>query len=541
MNTAKYKYCYYVLFLILIISCEKFNYTADENKRQYIDSYSDMEQAVTGAYAKFASIFANEYWRNSYMIQGVLADDYDLFNGSSCSGDSCNSLKFKTLDDNGDTVYLMSGAYRYYSLGDEIMIGESYLDFMDAAYSDFYKAITSQNYIICQFENRAISNDSMNELLGEVYYLRAYSYYRLTRFFGRIPLITDIDVDYQVHPASFEEIYSQIESDLLQAIILLQVTANSTRIPYITPSRGSAKALLAEVYLTMGGYPLHDEAKYILSAKYAREVIDSASIFGFGLIDDFAGLQNWKLGLNKEMVSVVNYKSDFNWDVLNNTYYRPDFNTNELSLFPRDAIAEVKFINNYPASYRKNCTYNRAHKINVGWDTSTRDYIYKTVYPIKTTTSYSIPLKNSLIFDLGNYMQNEEYYIYILRYAHTLLTYAEASARAGNIDAMSYEAVNQVRRRANKLPINTTSKFDLLEGLPANEFIDSVVWERAWEFTGEAEGRWFDLLRLDMVGKLNELRDPHEAPPLYDGILKGKYFFPIPEDDIFLNPNLANN
>ena len=135
------------------------------------------------------------------------------------------------------------------------------------------------------------------------------------------------------------------------------------------------------------------------------------------------------------------------------------------------------------------------------------------------------------------YNKTECYTIYLLRYARVLLTYAEASARSGNMDEMSYEAVNRVRRRANKLPVHTPSLYDLTPGLSTEEFIDSVVWERAWEFTGETESRWFDLLRLEMCDDLNELRDPHEAPIQNEFFREGTYFFRIPEYDMYLNPN----
>ena len=58
---------------------------------------------------------------------------------------------------------------------------------------------------------------------------------------------------------------------------------------------------------------------------------------------------------------------------------------------------------------------------------------------------------------------------------HTLLTYAEAKARSGQLDASAYEAVNMVRRRANKVDINSPSKYDLQPGLSATQFADSVV------------------------------------------------------------------
>ena len=531
-----------VLCILLLTACEKFDYTADDNSRQYLETYDNLEQAVTGAYAKFARIFTNGVFRNSYQVHEVLGDDIDIYNGAECSSfNGCilwNDHGFQTLDENHDTIYLSWGCERYYLDFETDWL----IDYMIGAYKDLYAAIRSQNFILVQAEKSTNTDPAYNSLLGEVFYMRAYSYYRLTRFFGNIPLIIDTDVDYQVNRASFEEIYRQIESDLLMAIQLLPPNSSTARIPYITPNRGSAKALLAEVYLTMGGYPVHDPSKYALAAQYAREVIDSASFLGFGLIDDFANLSDWHYGLHREMVSIMHYKAIFDYEsVFNPELGFMGFSTNELTDMNRDILVETKFFNDYPLSYRKKILYKGAPHINEEWDPVTMTYIIDTVYPLQTTTCYRVYLTNYLLDSYDEYWANiEESFVYILRYAHTLLTYAEASARAGNLNEVSYEAVNQVRRRAHKLPVNTPSEYDMTPGLTTEQFLDSVVWERAWECTGEAEGRWFDLLRLEMVGDLNELRDPHEAPPPYEGISEGQYFFPIPEEDIYLNPNLEN-
>ena len=56
----------------------------------------------------------------------------------------------------------------------------------------------------------------------------------------------------------------------------------------------AAKAMLAEVYLTMGGYPLFDNTKYIQAAQVAKEVMDSAVVYGFNLLPDYANLWDVK-------------------------------------------------------------------------------------------------------------------------------------------------------------------------------------------------------------------------------------------------------
>jgi hypothetical protein len=117
----------------------------------------------------------------------------------------------------------------------------------------------------------------------------------------------------------------------------------------------------------------------------------------------------------------------------------------------------------------------------------------------------------------------------MIRYAHVLLIYAEAQARAtGSPDATAYAAVNAVRQRAG---------LDVLpEGLSGNDFAAAVVQERAWEFAGEWN-RWFDLVRLEQVEKANENKDPADLKPT-GTITKQQYWMPIPGADAIVNPNL---
>ena len=526
----------FVLGILIFTACEKFDYTAEENSRQHIDSDTELQQAVTGAYAKFAEIFYDGSYRNSFLLQTINADDIYL-GGNYESANCYTESVIQTFDENNDTVYLGTGCSRYYPEQNDVE--EDYNEVMEKAYRRIYQAIVSQNNIINQQNNLPAQNELTGRLIGEVYFMRAYSYFRLTRLFGEIPVILDTDVSYNVTLSSFVEIYKQIESDLLQAIRLLPQT-NSNIIPStICPNRGCAKALLAEVYLTMGGYPVNDPSKYALAAQYAREVIDSASFCGFALLGDFADLYGWEFVKNSEMVSTIQFKSVTTYEDVEDPYAVSVYESNELSRHIHTFYAGVNFFNNFPLNYRKENTFELSHIIST-WDATTFTCIEKTVYPLITTTCYAQQFKKSSVPYFEQYYEKKESYpLYILRFAHTLLTYAEASARSGNLSDICYEAINQVRRRANKLPVNTPSEYDLTTGLTTEQFLDSVVWERAWEFAGEAEGRWFDLLRLEMIDNTNELRDPNDYPLLNGSIQDGECFYPIPEIDIFLNPNLA--
>ncbi|HEY0609953.1 MAG TPA: RagB/SusD family nutrient uptake outer membrane protein, partial [Chitinophaga sp.] len=129
--------------------------------------------------------------------------------------------------------------------------------------------------------------------------------------------------------------------------------------------------------------------------------------------------------------------------------------------------------------------------------------------------------------DQATYMSNNP--VIMIRYAHVLLIYAEAQARAtGTPSSEAYLAVNAVRNRAGLT--------GLLPGLSAADFAAAVVAERGWEFAGEWN-RWFDLVRLEMVESANAGKHPDDLKPS-GAITHDKYHMPIPGNDALINPNL---
>jgi len=104
---------------------------------------------------------------------------------------------------------------------------------------------------------------------------------------------------------------------------------------------------------------------------------------------------------------------------------------------------------------------------------------------------------------------------------------------------MAFELVNQVRRRANHVDLYSPSEFDLPADLTTEQFIDSVVWERAWELAMETDGRWFDVIRLDLKNELKANRYINEEPTVIpdEYLTDDWYFYKIPQEDQWLNPN----
>jgi hypothetical protein len=117
-------------------------------------------------------------------------------------------------------------------------------------------------------------------------------------------------------------------------------------------------------------------------------------------------------------------------------------------------------------------------------------------------------------------------FIYI-RYADVLLMYAEVlnEIHSGPTQE-AYNRINEVRIRAN-LP-------DLTTGLSYQQFKDSVLQERQWEFVMEGQ-RWYDLVRHD------KLKEKVEAAK--EGVIVNDWnnLFPIPQSELYYNNKLTQN
>lgn len=376
-----------------------------------------------------------------------------------------------------------------------------------------YKTIQGANNIISNYQNTTGDKARINQIVGEAYFLRALSYYWLVRGFGNVPIITTSDFTgdlLTIGKNTPAEVYALVEADLLKAEELVgDVKRDQGR-----PNKGSVKALLADVYLTEGGWPIKDQSKYALAAAKAKEVIDNKAVYNFELIDDLDKL--WSqggasaIGTTEEVLA---FQTSDQFGGSANAFWGDAARPGDEGGWD-DYFAEINFFNNFPAGKRKDATFytvfTKADGTKINWQNSNSKHPYYKKFKL------TVP----------NYISSMP--VHILRYAHVLLIYAEAQARSGAPGADAYASLNAVRKRAGLQP---------LSGLATADFIKAVVDERAWEFAGEFT-RWFDLVRLEMVETANANKAADDLKPLAP-ITKDKYTFPVPLTDANINPNLG--
>ncbi len=339
---------------------------------------------------------------------------------------------------------------------------------------------------------------AVQQSIGQAYFLRAFSYYYLVRVFGPIPNITaPIAGSDRPQRDSASVIYGTIVSDLNTAASLLPASWSSQ------PGRatsGAARSLLADVYLTMTGWPVNNTQYYAQAAAEADSVINSGT---YSLEPDF----NTVFTTNNGPESIFALQFNVTAGVPERSYGSSSVPLDESGLDGSggwdDYYPEINFYLNSPKCYRSYCTYYDTLKLLnsdkktftlVPWNSplthATHPYYKKFRHGLVTggvgdgvnetsTTILSINPSTNKAMDF-------------VRYSMVLLDYAEADDMAnGGPSSAGYNAVNLVRQRAG-LP-------NLTSGLSQVAFRDSIVQERAWEFAGENGVRWFDIVRLQIL------------------------------------------
>ncbi|WP_413671034.1 RagB/SusD family nutrient uptake outer membrane protein [Mucilaginibacter sp. Mucisp86] len=477
----------FLLTLPILISCKK---ALKEDPRGQVAGASalstidGLKAALSGTYRPMQSNFAMGYTFSSVSAVCMGSDDLTTHPASNKAGFR-QFDQFNVDGTNGSMYAIWSGAY---------------------------KAIQSANNIIANYSSTQGDAATIKQIAGEAYFIRAFNYYWLVRLWGSIPILTTANYSsstLSVKPSAPVDVYSLIESDLNTAKNMM---ANRPLEPG-RASKGGALALLADVYMTEGGWPINNNAKYALAAQTAKEVIDNKSVYGFDLEPNLQTLwTNLSTGTpTAEEVFTLHACGSCDWSHANSTFGNSAMPSDEGGW--DDFFSELTFFNKFPAGVRKNLTFHTTFHLPDGttraWQNGSTKHPYYAKFRLPNDeltwqTSATTPL---------------------LRYAQVLLIYAESQARSeSSVNSQAYASINAIRKRAG-LPD--------LSGLSSTDFIAATIAERSWEFAGEY-CRWFDIVRLQMLPQVIAERDPAEIPI----IGPPKYTFPIPTTEVQLNPNL---
>jgi hypothetical protein len=270
MIMKKIKYLLLLIAGILVTGCAE-DFLDTKNLYQISDeSYyltpDDIEEALAGAYAAVPLDAGNN---NPFIVSELMSDD--CFGGGGSNDDGFHST---------DAYTLVTG------------------DYYNELFQFNWNGILRVNLIIKRFDQAEYPNENdRNQAKGEAYFLRAYFYFRLSQFFGPVPLKLE-PAPSNTPRATPEEMYGQIAQDLKTAI----ETMPSTPYPSISVSRlghvtkWAAEGLMARVFLFYTGYYDQSEISLPGGGSITQDQVidwidDCVEHSGHDLLSDFRN--NW--------------------------------------------------------------------------------------------------------------------------------------------------------------------------------------------------------------------------------------------------------
>ncbi|MFA5815110.1 MAG: RagB/SusD family nutrient uptake outer membrane protein [Bacteroidales bacterium] len=138
-------------------------------------------------------------------------------------------------------------------------------------WATLYQGIKRTNVVIEKVPGIEMNENLRDRYIAEAKFLRGLFYFDLVRAWGDVPLVTALNPSIKLERSAKADVYKQIEQDLLAAITDLDEKNDQVSTQLGRASKGSARALLAKVYLFQGDFANAET--------YALEVINS-NIYG---------------------------------------------------------------------------------------------------------------------------------------------------------------------------------------------------------------------------------------------------------------------
>ncbi|HDJ34662.1 MAG TPA: RagB/SusD family nutrient uptake outer membrane protein [Bacteroidetes bacterium] len=403
-----------------------------------------------------------------------------------------------------------------------------------------YRGIRDANMVISRVQNSGLEEEEKALLVGETKFLRAMYYYYLATLWGDVPYWTEelqIDVVSHISNTSAETILNDMLADLDEAESVLPETTWGGSGGRAT--KWAAKMLKARIYLWQ-----HD---YANAKTEASEIINQSPHV---LLPHFGDIFKASNERNDEIIFGVEFKEDAVSSVIPNQY-RPQGNY-EKHINPKpswfNGIAAwtlyQSFIDLYePGDIRRK--YTVLDSIN-GQKTN-YNYCLKYMEVPLPEDDPTIDPSNPL--GKLNSGRDDIYF----RLAETYLMLAEAENELNGPTSVAYDAVNEIRNRA-QLP-------DLPAGMSQEELREAIRLEIGKELVGEHRGRKHDLLRWGILDETVAGLPAKEATSQQQAFVRPIYktratyyanicatnysekwnYFPIPGAEIQRNPNLVQH
>jgi len=423
-----------------------------------------------------------------------------------------------------------------------------------------FTAIFQANNVITHIPDITMNETLKQRLLGEVRFIRALFYFQLINIYGDVPLSikTPTAEEYRLPKSAKATIWDQIEKDLIFARDHLPLKSKYAKADLGRITKGTAQALLANTYLF--------QKKWALAQKEAKEIILSGEYQLEAEFQDLFQLRKTDYGI-ESVLEVPHMTTNTGWGDLSEGTVIPIFCRSRNSggwgfnCPTNDLLSEFE-----PGDPRL------VHTLLFDGDDFEGEVQFNQYSPSHLCSRKVFLTPSERIgFDSADAPFN----LKVIRYAEVLLIHAEASCENGDFqEALS--SLNQIRKRARqssaidkKASFKNVNKFQVSKNkYEGYKFLNYDYWsansdqqnllpdiqtssqatlrqairhERRVELAMENK-RFYDIIRW------GEPEDHFHNFAAKWKTGKGSQFrkninevFPIPQDELDLNPKMTQN
>ncbi|MDB5133807.1 MAG: Starch-binding associating with outer rane [Mucilaginibacter sp.] len=449
----------------------------------YYKTASDAEGGLVGAYQQ--AFLNDQYWVWDYTTNGDARADNCYSGGNNPDNIGVDNFTLSSL--NGNITRDWQGLYQ-----------------------DIYASNIVLDYVP-KIPATQFANNRQQQILGEVKFIRALSYFQLVTTYGDVPLIlSTINTPVKPTRTAASTVYAQIEKDLLDGEAVLPVSF--ANVGHAT--QGAVQALLAKVYA--------QEGKYQQCLDYCNKVINGGQ---YALVPNYATLFDGTKNTS-ESIFEIQHSSASGFTTYNTSLYLPaQFGTYSFLKFNVPTNDLIKLFKSQNDNIRLNASVFTATIAPDG--TVAGD----PIPPPYTNASPTVPFLYKWKTNISQFGGGTDNTI-LLRLADIILLKAEASNQLGQT-APAVTLVNQIRTRVKLPAITATTQADVAL---------AILTERRMELAFEGF-RWNDLLRYGKqytISLMNSQVDPFGKTLNYN-VTPNKLLFPVPYNEIQLDGNLTQN
>lgn len=407
----------------------------------------------------------DNYYTDLPGLNGAVNGIYDALQQNTQYGSTFLTL----MEVRGDNIFSNNpgggGGVQYQV---EVFTETSSSSYISDGWYGLYNGILRCNLVIENTPKIVKDKMASDQLMGQAYFVRALSYFNLTRLWGKVPLITSsqtADVARNNTRTETDEVYKQIISDLTIAKSQLPMVWSSASDKGRATSY-AATALLAKVYLY--------QKKWSNVVSELQPLVDEINKTNgnLALVPQTITFPN-ALKTSKDIIFAVYYLNGGVGESVNqNSRYRDQDNTYNITL-PQSLFESGD---------------NRAAL--VAGKTGDRPLKFRAT-PINPSNETS-----------GDFP--------VLRCAEVMLMYAEAQNEVVYGNSKALDAVNAVRKNAGLTNIAPIDQ---------NSFRTAVYKEHRLELALECD-RWFDILRTGQFATI------------FSGVPSYRMLYPVPQGEI---------